>query len=161
MQGSGEKAFPTEAARAPVSVKQEEVWSLGRRAESIMPGPPGSDGLLMCGALTLQTHLIHRLCLDRLTQAPLTYWPTNPYTGYPAQVRHAKSKPPQPCHLQRATHFPISGLQAPRARCAQRELFFAPPLPRAGESLCLSARHCSHQGGCSVLKPFRAALGNL
>lgn len=157
------------AARAPMSMKQEEVWSVGRKAESIMPGSPGSDGLLMCGALRLQTYLIHRLCLDRLKQAPLTYWPTFtvavsslhkiPSTGSACQIQIATTLPSSESHT--FSHQWPRGSQRPL--CVERA-FLPPPPPRGGgegNSLCLSARHCSHRGGCSVLKPFRAALGNL
>lgn len=135
MQGSGERAFPTEAARAPMSVKQEEVWSLGRKAESIMPGPPGSDGLLVCGALTLQTHLIHQLCLDRLTQAPLTYWPTSRGccllpTTQDTQHRFGMSNPNHhsPAIFREPHTFPLVAYRLPEP-AVRRESFSSPPPP--------------------------------
>lgn len=50
-------------------------------------------------------------------------------------------------------------LEAPRLLgllCVLRELLLSSPRV----SLCLSASHCSHWGGCSVLKSFRDALGD-
>lgn len=53
--------------------------------------------------------------------------------------------------------FPLVAPRLLGLLCVLREL----SLSRPRVSLCLSASHCSHWGGCSVLKSFRDALGIL